>query len=181
MPVQTNFQCLPRVSSTGEEVHWYAAYTKPNHEKKVAEQLHLRNIEQLLPLYSSMRQWKDRKVNLMRPLFPGYVFVRTSLRERVRVLEVPGIASLVGFGNQPVCMPEEDIQFLRRCMNHKADVEPYPYPSVGSRVRVKSGPLAGLNGVVVRFKNRTRLVLSFDLIQRSAMVEADQMDVEPLD
>jgi transcription antitermination factor NusG len=181
MPVERNFPYVPPASSTGEGVHWYAAYTRPNHEKKVAEQLELRNIEQLLPLYRSMREWKDRRVNLMRPLFPGYVFVHTSLRERLRVLEVPGIASLVGFGNQPVCMPEEDIQFLRRCMNHKAGVEPYPYPSVGSRVRVKSGPLAGLKGVVVRLKNRTRLVLSFDLIQRSATVEADQIDIEPLD
>lgn len=181
MPLETNFPYVPPGSSTAEGVHWYAAYTRPNHEKKVAEQLELRNIEQLLPLYRAMREWKDRKVNLMRPLFPGYVFVHTSLRERLRVLEVPGIASLVGFGNQPVCMPEEDIQFLRRCMNHKADVEPYPYASVGSRVRVKSGPLAGLRGVVVRLKNRRRLVLSFDLIQRSATVEADQIDIEPLD
>ena len=94
---------MPRCASSnsaGEEDHWYAAYTRPNHEKKVAEQLDLRNIEQLLPLYSSMRQWKDRKVRLMRPLFPGYVFVRISLQKRLQVLEVPGIASLVGFGSR---------------------------------------------------------------------------------
>jgi len=181
MQVQSSSQDSHRVAPGGEEVHWYAAYTRPNHEKKVAEQLDLRNIEQLLPLYSSMRQWRDRKVRLMRPLFPGYVFVRISLEKRLRVLEVPGIASLVGFGSQPVCMPEEDIQFLRRCMNHKTNVEPHPYVAVGRRVRVKGGPLGGLKGVIVSSKNRTRLVVSFDLIQRSATVEADQIDVEPLD
>jgi len=181
MQVQGKCQDAHRAISAGEEDHWYAAYTRPNHEKKVAEQLDLRNIEQLLPLYSSMRQWKDRRVRLMRPLFPGYVFVRISLQKRLQVLEVPGIASLVGFGSRPVCMSEEDIRFLRCCMTHEGKVEPYPYPAVGSRVRVKGGPLTGLKGVVVRLKNRAGLVVSFDLIQRSATVEADQIDVEPLD
>ena len=180
MQVQSKWQDAHRGISADEEDHWYAAYTRPNHEKKVAEQLDLRNIEQLLPLYSSMRQWKDRRVRLMRPLFPGYVFLRISLQKRLQVLEVPGIASLVGFGSRPVCMSEEDIRFLRCCM-HEGNVEPYPYPAVGSRVRVKGGPLTGLKGVVVRLKNRAGLVVSFDLIQRSVTVEADQIDVEPLD
>ena len=170
-----------RTTSACEKDRWYAAYTRANHEKKVAEQLEFRNIEQLLPLHSSIRQWKDRKVRLMRPLFPGYVFVRTSLQKRLQVLQVPGIAGLVGFGGQPVCMPEEDIQFLRWCMNYEGGVEPHPYPAVGSRVRVKGGPLAGLKGVVVHLKNRAKLVVSFDLIQRSATVEAEQIDVEALD
>jgi transcription antitermination factor NusG len=181
MQVQSERQDAHRTTSADEEDRWYAAYTRSNHEKRVAEQLDLRNIEQLLPLYSSIRQWKDRRVRLMRPLFPGYVFVRMSLQRRLQVLEVPGIASLVGFGSQPVCMPEEDIQFLRRCMNYEGNIEPHPYTAVGSRVRVKGGPLAGLKGVVVQLKNRTRLVVSFDLIRRSATVEADQIDVEPLD
>src|SRR4249920_2469549 len=91
MQVESKHQDAHRTSAH-EEDRWYAAYTRPNHEKKVAEQLDLRNIEQLLPLYSSIRQWKDRKVRLMRPLFPGYVFVRMSLQKRLQVLEVPGIA-----------------------------------------------------------------------------------------
>ena len=181
MQIQSKCQDAHRATSADEEDHWYAAYTRPNHEKKVAEQLDLRNIEQLLPLYSSMRQWKDRRVRLMRPLFPGYVFLRISLQKRLQVLEVPGIASLVGFGSRPVCMSEEDIRFLRCCMMHEGNVEPYPDPAVGSRVRVKGGPLTGLKGVVVRLKNRAGRVVSFDLIQRSVTVEADQIDVEPLD
>src|SRR4029077_404478 len=85
----------------GAEAYWYAAYTCPNHEKKVAEQLDRRSIEQLLPVYYSVRQWKDRKMRLARPLFPGYVFVRIPAQQRLRVLEVPGVARLVGFGNEP--------------------------------------------------------------------------------
>jgi transcription antitermination factor NusG len=164
----------------GVEAYWYAAYTCPNHEKKVAEQLDRRNIEQLLPLYHSIRQWKDRKVRLARPLFPGYVFVRIPARQRLRVLEVPGVARLVGFGNEPARLPDEDIRSIQCCMAGEVRVEPYPYPCIGKRVRVKNGPLCGLTGFVVRAKNRTRLVLSIDLIRSSATVEAEQIDVEPM-
>jgi transcription antitermination factor NusG len=164
-----------------EEAHWYAAYTRPNHEKSVAAQLDLRNVEQLLPLYNSVRQWKDRQVRLCWPLFPGYVFVRISIRERLRVLEVPGVSSLVGFGNWATRLPDDDIRCIQSCISSSSSVQPHPYPGVGTRVRVRSGPLSGLKGVVVRLKNRTRLVLSFDLIRRSVMVEADQIDVELLD
>jgi transcription antitermination factor NusG len=162
------------------EAYWYAAYTCPNHEKKVAEQLDGRGIEQLLPVYHSIRQWKDRKVRLARPLFPGYVFVHIASRERLRVLEIPGVARLVGFGSQPARLPDEDIRSIQCCMTGEVRVEPHPYPCVGRRVRVKNGPLCGLTGIVVRMKNRTRLVLSIDLIRSAATVEAEQVDLEPI-
>lgn len=181
MQTQTNPGHLLPVSSSGEEVHWYAAHTRPNHEKSVARQLGFRNIERLLPLCNSVRQWKDRRVRLSAPLFSGYVFVRISLRDRLHVLGVPGVASLVGFGNHPAPLPEEDIQSILCCMSCETNVEPHPYPCVGNRVRVKNGPLHGLTGVVVQLKNRKRLVLSFDLIRRSATVDADQIDLEPIE
>ena len=162
------------------EFHWYAAYTRPNHEKRVAEQLERRNLQQLLPLYSSVRQWKDRKVRIEMPLFPGYVFVRIPLQERLRVLEVPGVACFVGFGKQPACLPEEEIRSLQGCMNRESSVEPHPYLCAGRRVRVKSGPLQGLQGFIICVKNRTRLVVSFDSIRCAATLEADQVDLEPL-
>jgi transcription antitermination factor NusG len=165
---------------SGEEAYWYAAYTCPNHEKKVAEQFDRRSIEQLLPLYHSVRQWKDRKVRLARPLFPGYVFVRISSQQRLRVLEVPGVARLVGFGNQPARLSDEDIRSIQCCMTGKVRVEPYPYPCIGTRVRVKNGPLCGMAGVVVRVKNHTRLIISVDLIRSSATVEAEQIDLEAM-
>jgi len=72
------------------EPRWYAAYTSANHEKRVAEQLKLRSVEHFLPLYDSVRRWKDRRMKLQLPLFPGYVFVRLALRDRLQVLQVPG-------------------------------------------------------------------------------------------
>jgi transcription antitermination factor NusG len=165
---------------SGEEAYWYAAYTCPNHEKKVAEQFDRRRIEQLLPLYHSVRQWKDRQVCLARPLFPGYVFVRISPQQRLRVLEVPGVARLVGFGNQPARLSDEDIRSIQCCMSGKVRVEPYPYPCIGTRVRMKNGPLCGMAGVVVRVKNHTRLMISVDLIRSCATVEAEPSDLEAI-
>jgi transcription antitermination factor NusG len=176
----THTNSRPAPPCAGAESHWYAVCTRPNHEKRVAEQLQRKNLEQLLPLYNSVRQWKDRKVCLAMPLFPGYVFVRISLQERLRVLEIPGVAYFVGFGNQAACLPEEDLRSLQGCMNRESNAQPHPYLCVGDRVRVKSGPLQGQQGFIVCVKNRTRLVLSFDSIRCSATLQADQLDVEPL-
>jgi transcription antitermination factor NusG len=178
--MQTQLTDSKPAYDVGAEAYWYAAYTCPNHEKKVAEQLDRRSIEQLLPVYYSVRQWQDRKVRLARPLFPGYVFVRIPVQQRLRVLEVPGVARLVGFGSEPARLPDEDIRSIQCCMAGEVSVEPFPYACIGRRVRVKNGPLCGLTGVVVRLKNRTRLVLSIDLIRSSATMEADQIDVEPI-
>lgn len=164
-----------------ENLHWYAASTRPNHEKRAAEQLNRREIEHLLPLFNSVRQWKDRKVLLAMPLFPGYVFVRIPLRERSRVLEVPGVAGLVGFGTRPAQLADEEIRSIQSCMNRESGVEPHPYLCVGRRARVKSGPLQGVEGIIVRLKNRTRLVLSLQLIQCSVTLDVAQIALEPGD
>src|SRR5216684_6899964 len=96
------------------EPHWYAAYTSANHEKRVALQLGQRSVEHFLPLYASVRRWKDRKMQLQLPFFPGYVFVRLALRDRLQVLQVPGVAKLVGFNGTPAALPPEEIETLRR-------------------------------------------------------------------
>lgn len=161
------------------ELRWYAAYTSANHEKRVAEQLRMRLIEHFLPLYESMRIWKDRRMMLRVPLFPGYVFVRMALHNRLQVLQVPGVARLVGFSGMPCALPEEEIRVIQSCLSRGCLVEPHPYVQVGRRVRVKSGPLEGLEGVIIRKKNRVRFVLSLDLINRSAAVEVDAASLEP--
>src|SRR5271157_2291303 len=89
--------------------HWYAIYTRANHERKVADQLAGRGVDHFLPQYESERRWKDRKVRLQLPLFPGYLFVRLALRDRLRVLQVPGVIRLVGFDGHAVPMPQEEI------------------------------------------------------------------------
>jgi transcription antitermination factor NusG len=170
-----NFQRLP---STYYEPLWYVASTTANHEKRVAEQFGLRKVEHFLPLYNSVRRWKDRRVTLHMPLFPGYVFVRLALRDRLQVLQVPGVAKLVGFNGLPAALPQEEIDALRTSLAGGVRVEPHPYLTVGRKVRVKNGPLAGMQGILVKKKNKTRFVVSVDLIQRAIAVEMDEADLE---
>lgn len=162
---------------TATQARWYAVYTRANHERRVAGQLAEREVEHFLPEYESVRTWKDRKVRLQLPLFPGYLFVHMALLERLRLLQVPGVVQLVGFKGSPAPMPEEDMNRIREFLGQGWRAEPHPYLQVGRRVIVVRGSLAGLEGIVARRKNRSRLVLSFDLIQRSMAVEIDEGDL----
>jgi transcription antitermination factor NusG len=159
------------------EPRWYAAYTCANHERRVADQFASRRVEHFLPQYESVRQWKDRKVRLQLPLFPGYLFVHLAAQERLRALQVPGVVRLVGFHGSPTPMPEEDIDRIREFLGRGWHAEPHPYLQGGRRARVLRGPLAGLEGIVVRRKSRSRLVVSFELIQRSMAIEMDEEDL----
>ena len=159
------------------EQHWYAAYTCAQHEKRVAAELGARDVEHFLPLYSSMRRWKDRRVQLELPLFPGYVFVRLALRERLRVLRIPSLVRLVGFGGLPTALPDEEMEILRSGLCESLRAEPHPFLTVGRRVRITGGPFAGLEGVLKRKKNNLRVVVTLELIQRSVAVDVDAADV----
>src|SRR2546429_9294699 len=106
-----------------EEPHWYVARTSANHEKRVTQQLQERSVENFLPLYESMRRWKDRRMKLQVPLFPGYVFVRLLLRERLKVLQVPGVVRLISFNGQPATVPEKEIEALRRSEERRVGKE----------------------------------------------------------
>jgi transcription antitermination factor NusG len=134
-------------------------------------------VEHFLPQYESVRKWKDRKVRLQLPLFPGYLFVHLAAQERVRVLQVPGVVRLVGFNGHPSPLPEEDVTRIREFLGQGFRAEPHPYLQAGRRARVMRGPLAGMEGIVVRRKNRSRLVASFELIQRSVAVEMEEGDL----
>jgi len=160
--------------------HWYAAYTCSNQERRVTEHLAQRSVEHFLPLYESVRRWKDRRKTLQQPLFPGYVFVRLALRDRLRILEVPNVVRLVGFGGHPAALPENEIEALRLSAAAHLRAEPHPYLTAGRRVRIRSGPLEGVEGILVRKKNAVRVVLSLDLIARAAAVEVDVADIELL-
>ena len=161
-----------------EGANWFALYTAPRHEKSVADQINRRGISCFLPLYRSVRRWKDRRKELAMVLFPGYVFVRMFPQDRLHVLQLPGAVRLVTFSGQPVALPEQEIELLRSRLSGTCLMEPHPYLRVGRRVRVRSGPLQGLEGIIVRMKDRCRLVFSIDLIMRSVAVEVDDDEVE---
>src|SRR6267378_5914263 len=108
------------------EPRWYAAYTCANHEKRVAAELGAREVEHFLPLYSSVRRWKDRRVNLDLPLFPGYIFVRFALRNRLRVIQIPSVVRLVGFGGYPTALPDTEMEIMRSGLSERLRAEPHP-------------------------------------------------------
>jgi len=168
------------LTEQGPELNWYALYTCPRHEKCVAQQIEQRSISCFLPLYRSVRRWKDRRKELELALFPGYVFVRIALADRLRVLQLPSAVRLVSFNGQPAALPEAEIDGLRQRLSRGVCVEPHPYLRVGRRVRVCGGPMQGLEGIIVRRKDRCRVVFSLDLIMRSVAVEVDESDVEPV-
>jgi len=157
---------------------WYAVYTCANHEKRVAAELHARSVENFLPLYHSMRRWKDRRVPLDLPLFPGYVFVRLALCDRLRVVQVPSVVRLVGFGGVPAVLPENEMEIVRAGLARGLRAEPHPFLTVGRRVRIVDGPFAGLEGILKQKKSGLRVVVSLELIQRSVAVDVDAADVE---
>lgn len=159
---------------------WFAAYTVANHEKSVARQLADRAIPHYLPLYESVRQWKEPRIRLELPLFPGYVFVQISLRDRLQVIQVPSLIRLVGFGGEPVALPEDDLAAIRICLDQKLRIAPHRVLKAGQRVRIVHGPLAGAAGILVRNKGISRLVLSVGLIMSAVAVEVDTADVEPV-
>jgi transcription antitermination factor NusG len=162
------------------EPRWYVAQTCCHHEKRVAQQFASRGIEHFLPLYEKVSRWKDRRVRLQLPLFPGYIFVRMPLRERLRALEISSVACLVGFGGAATPMADFEMDALLKGLASQLRAEPHPYLKVGRRVQIKSGPLMGLEGILIRKKGSLRFVVSVDLIQRSVATEVDIADIDPV-
>jgi transcription antitermination factor NusG len=162
-------------------LQWFAAYTTPRHEKHVGEVLAERNIESFLPLYRTVRQWKKSSpVTLELPLFPCYLFVRISRSARGAVLSLPGVVSIVGSPKEPWPLPLLEVEALR-IGARLGKAEPHPYLRVGERVRIKSGLMAGVEGILVRKKNEFRFVLTLEAIMRSVAVEVDASELELVD
>jgi len=161
------------------EPRWYAVYTCANHEKHVAAEIAARGAEHFLPVYRSVRRWKDRRVTLDLPLFPGYVFVRLPLRDKLRILQVPSVVHFVSFNGLPAALPDDEVEALRSGLGHGLHAEPHPFLTVGRRVRITGGPFAGLEGILKRRKSGARVVVSMDLIQRSIAVDVDVADIAP--
>ena len=157
---------------------WYAVYACTRHEKRVKQQLEERRIDCFLPLYRSVRRWKDRRKELELVLFPGYVFVQMNFSDRLRVLKLPSVVGFVTFGDRPAVIDSSEIELLRSGMANGVCLEPHPYLTIGRRVRIKQGPLAGSTGILVRKKDRLRVVLSLEIIMRSVAVEIDSCDLE---
>ena len=158
--------------------NWHVLYTRHQHEKTVHRLLESKGIESLLPLRATASKWKDRTKLVQLPLFPCYVFFRADSSSWLQVLNTPGVHMMVPGSNGPAIVPPEQIDAVRRLAANSSAVESHPYLTEGDRVRVKSGPLAGVEGFLVRKKNFFRLVVSVDLLGKSAATEIDAICVE---
>lgn len=178
--IPTSSVATPKSDLSGTSRNWFAAYTTARHEKNVARHLGGRHIESFLPLYTSVRRWKNGcRLPIDKPLFPGYIFVHIERRESVKVLQVPGVVSIVSAGREPSPLPSAEIESLRTALP-QLRIEPHAYLVVGERVQITAGSLAGMIGVLIRKKNDLRVVLTLDLIQQSVAVEIDADQIEPL-
>jgi transcription antitermination factor NusG len=171
----------PLLNRATSHTRWYAAYTYPRHEKAVMKQLESKSIEAFLPLFLTENRWKDRRVQIQNPLFPGYVFTRINLSERNRVLAIPGVIRMLSFNGLPAPIDDSEIEAVRLCMERGAPLEPYPFLEIGDRVRVRSGVLKGLEGLISRCKDERRLIVPISLINQSVAVDIDIQLLEPLD
>jgi transcription antitermination factor NusG len=163
--------------------NWCPVFTTPRHEKRVAEHFRVREIEGFLPLIRTQRRWKDGSNPVVQlPLFPSYIFVRIGRGEHVSVLQVPGVKWIVGGLRESLPVPDSYIQLLREGLN-QGKIEPHPYVNLveGAKVRIRSGAMAGKEGVLLQKKNKFRVLLTLEMIMKSITVEVGIEDVEPVD
>jgi len=152
---------------------WYAVHTRHQHEKNVARVLAGKGFEAFLPLYTAVHRWKDRDKQLSLPLFPCYVFLRSPLERWQPILTTPGVHSVLGFGGKRSMIPDSEIEAIRRMVGSPLKAEPHPYLKCGDRIRLRGGPLQGLEGILIRKRSVWKLLVSVEMLQRSVAVEVD--------
>lgn len=167
-----------KAGDSGVAGDWHALYTRHQHEKAVARALSYKGHEVFLPLVSATRHWQDRTKQLWLPLFPCYVFVRAGFERQIQILSTPGMISVVAWGGRPALIPKGQIDAVRQMIEGTFQVEPCSFLQNGTRVKVVAGPLRGIEGILVRKKDLYRLVVSVELLGRSAAVEIDISSIE---
>jgi transcription antitermination factor NusG len=159
---------------------WWAVYTKHQHEKRVAEALLAKGIEVFLPLYTSIRRRQNRVFRTSLPLFPSYVFIREQPEMRLNILSTPGVHAIVTRGSEYGLIQDHELRNLRIAVASMRTLEPCSFLQVGDRVRVFRGPLAGLEGHLVRRRNLCRVVISVELLAQAAAVEVNGSEIGPI-
>jgi transcription antitermination factor NusG len=169
------------VNNAEGKLHWFALRVRSNFERHTKTILTGSGFETFLPTYRQRRSWSDRIKELDTPLFPGYMFCRFNPSNRLPLLKTPGVVNIIGLGNQPEPIPDVEIASLRSVVEGPLFAGPWPFLRVGQRVRIHRGPLAGVEGLLVEFKNSHRIVVSVALLQRSVSAELDGAWIRPVD
>lgn len=162
---------LKIASQVNGAAHWYAIYLRSQFEKKVHEELCAKGVESFLPLIEEIHIWSDRKKRVHEPLFKGYLFVRTDLQNKIKILETKGVVRFVGIRNRPSLIPEEQINWVRIVIGYPQSVRRESHLTGGQRVQIIAGPFKGIQGVVSKILGPTRVVISLDEIAQSFSIE----------
>lgn len=157
---------------------WYGVRTRSNAEKLTTEMVAAKGYEAYLPMYRVRKRWSDRVVEKELPLFPGYLFCRFDPQFRLPILSTPGVVSIISSGKIPLPIPHAEIASIRTAIASGMLVTPCAYLKEGERVRVLAGPLAGVEGILIRKKNHSRIVLSVEMLERSVSIEIDRDSVD---
>jgi transcription antitermination factor NusG len=165
----------------GESERWYALRVRSNREKLVQSVLRGKGYVEFLPSYRKLSRWSDRLRELDRPLFPGYVFARLDINRRLPVLMISGVIQIIGAGNTPESVDDSELEAIKRLVASGFPVAPWPYPREGEPVLVERGPLAGVEGTLLRRKGRDNLVVSVSLLQRSVAAEVERDSLRPIE
>ena len=165
-----------------EDLHWYAIQVRPRHEKAAAREVQAWGLTTLLPLVTAVHGWSDRRKLVELPLFPCYAFVRTALSPdvRLRVLRTDGVLSFVGIRNQPSSIPDEEISGVQVLLENNVPFATCPFLRIGQRVRIRSGSLEGMEGILLSRNRDQSLVISVELIQRSLAIRIEGYDLETI-
>jgi transcriptional antiterminator NusG len=165
-----------------EDGSWYAVQTRARHEKRVAERLLERGVTNYLPLVTEVHRWSDRKKVVQLPLFSCYLFAKLKPTnvERMRVLSLDGVLSLVGEKGTGTPIPDEQIDSVRMVVEQQVPWETHPFLKIGQRVRVRGGALDGTEGILTSRNGDRTLVISVDAIQRSLALRVEGYSVEPV-
>ena len=156
---------------------WFALQVRTRYEAGVADQLSRQGYDRFLPLYKLRKRWSDRNKEVDAPLFPGYLFCRFNPQDRLPILKTPGVIQIVGFKTGPAFVDEAEIRSIQTLVAAGVPHQPWPFLAAGDRVRIESGPLLGLEGILTEVRRSYRLVLSVTLLQRSVAVEIDSASV----
>lgn len=160
-------------------MNWYAVRVRTNFDQTVAQALRDKGYEEFSPCYGTLRRWSDRRKVVQQPLFPGYVFCRLDVNDRLPILTTPGVFGIVGYGTSPAPVSVEEIDGIRTILDTGLPASRWPYLPVGGKVQIVRGPLAGLEGTLVCSKSNYRLVVSVHLLQQSVAVEIDGGWIRP--
>jgi transcription antitermination factor NusG len=162
--------------------HWYALHTRARHEKIVEQRLRERGVETYLPLVTEVHHWSDRRKAVQLPLFSSYVFARLSPTkiDRLRVLAIDGVFRFVGVRGEGTPIPPAQVEAVRALVDGGLRWASHPFLKIGQRVRIRSGALDGVEGILIDRAGDSTLVISVDAIQRSLAVRVEGYAVEPI-